>query len=456
MGLLSASALVTASMIGAGVYTTSGFTLADLGSAHWTLVAWALGGLIALCGAICYGALARQFTESGGEYIFLARAVHPAAGMVAGWVSLLAGFTGAMAFAASTFELYLRGWQVTWIAAAPEHTFSIALVVIAAAVHSLGFSRGTHFQNAIVLLKLILISLFLLAALSIVSDWTGAKAVTDSATVSQAQESGAKLSGWAFALVFANALTWISLSYSGFNAAVYLTDEIENPTRNVPLAMFWGTLFVTVLYLLLNFVFVFAPPVDQVLAQSDIATVAAKWIGFLWQVRGYEAGAWLEDWVRLAILVGLATSVLALAQTGPRVYAKMATDGFLPRMFFASSATTPQQVAIPVRGIWIQAVLASIVVVFSSLRGQLDYLGFTLSVCAAASGSLVFFFRKNSIFPVHVPGYPVVPLVYVGGTLIIATLTAVRVPVQALIGLLVLSVGVGYWLVCRWRRPKLE
>ena len=108
MGVWSAAAVVAASMIGAGVYTTSGYTLASLGSPHWVLLAWTVGGLIAICGSICYGALAKQFTESGGEYLFLARAVHPAAGMMAGWVSLLAGFTGAMAFAATTFETFLR------------------------------------------------------------------------------------------------------------------------------------------------------------------------------------------------------------------------------------------------------------------------------------------------------------------------------------------------------------
>ncbi|MEM0925856.1 MAG: amino acid permease, partial [Planctomycetota bacterium] len=110
LGLPSATAVVAASMIGAGVYTTSGFTLADLRYPSAVILAWMIGGLIATCGAICYGSLVRRITESGGEYVFLAREVHPAAGMTAGWVSLLAGFTGAMAFAATTFGVYASAW----------------------------------------------------------------------------------------------------------------------------------------------------------------------------------------------------------------------------------------------------------------------------------------------------------------------------------------------------------
>ena len=107
LGLASATALVVASMIGAGVFTSSGFALADLGSPGRVLLAWAVGGVAAACGALCYGALARAIPESGGEYTYLARLVHPLAGFLAGWVSLLAGFTAPIAAAALGLQLYL-------------------------------------------------------------------------------------------------------------------------------------------------------------------------------------------------------------------------------------------------------------------------------------------------------------------------------------------------------------
>ena len=113
-------------MIGAGVFTTSGFTLADLGSPGRVLVAWVVGGIIAICGAIGYGALARQLTESGGEYLFLSRVLHPAAGFVAGWISLFAGFTGAIAFAAHAFESYVRPADSTL----PANAIAVAAIVL--------------------------------------------------------------------------------------------------------------------------------------------------------------------------------------------------------------------------------------------------------------------------------------------------------------------------------------
>ena len=102
----SATFLVVANMIGAGVFTTSGFSFADLGDRQFVMYAWLIGSIVAICGAISYGQLAQRITESGGEYLFLSRMVHPSIGFVAGWVSLLAGFTGAIAFAATAFESY--------------------------------------------------------------------------------------------------------------------------------------------------------------------------------------------------------------------------------------------------------------------------------------------------------------------------------------------------------------
>ena len=107
LGLGSATALVVANMVGVGVFTTSGFSLADLGRPEWVLLAWLVGGLIAMCGALSYGALARRMPESGGEYYFLSRLFHPSVGFLAGCVSLLAGFTVPIAAAALTMEAYI-------------------------------------------------------------------------------------------------------------------------------------------------------------------------------------------------------------------------------------------------------------------------------------------------------------------------------------------------------------
>jgi APA family basic amino acid/polyamine antiporter len=203
--------LIVANMIGAGVFTTSGFALADLGSANRVMLAWALGGIIALCGALSYGGLARRFTESGGEYLFLSRALHPLAGFIAGWVSLLAGFTGAIAFAALAFETYISPLLDFTL---PPKSLAIALIVTAALLHGARVGAGVGVQNVVVFLKFALIIIFIAAAIY------AAKIIGADSVVPPAPE---------FSLTaFAGSLVWISLSYSGFNAAVYVAGETRD------------------------------------------------------------------------------------------------------------------------------------------------------------------------------------------------------------------------------------
>ena len=212
IGPVAASAAVVASMIGAGIYTSPGFTLADLGTPAWTLAAWAVGGLIAVCGAIGYAALASRISESGGEYTYLTRVVHPLAGFLAGWVSLTAGFAGAGAVAAIAFAEYAlpAGNDGRWLAG--------ALVVAASCLHGWRVRPAAGVQTGAVALKLLIVAgLLLTAAPHVVINPDGPPT---SSTVSPGR--------------FAEALMWIALSTSGFNAAIYFSGEVRDPTRNVP------------------------------------------------------------------------------------------------------------------------------------------------------------------------------------------------------------------------------
>ena len=412
VSFFSAVNIVIASMIGAGVYTTSGFALADLGSPWLVLLAWGVGGLLAICGAISYGALAERFTESGGEYLFLSRALHPAAGNVAGFVSLLAGFTGAIAFAASTFEayadglfgLYLSEWTNRgWVAS--------SLVATAAVVHGFRLRVGTRVQDSLVVLKLAMLTAFLLFALfSLRQPWQGATTAK---------------SGWAdlSVVTFAVSLMWISLSYSGFNAAIYITGEARGSGPMVRRALLCGTLVVTLIYLFLNGVFVFAPPADAVIGKHDIAAEAARAIG----------GNAFAAAFRVAILVSLATSVLSLMMTGPRVYAKMADDGVLPKFFRFDTE-------VPRAGIFVQAIFAIVVIRLASLQQLLSYLGMTLSLSAALTVASLFVLRRRGEV-IDLPLYPLPPLVFLGGTLVIAVVAGIEKPIELAFAVATLIVG---------------
>ncbi len=423
LGGVSLTALVVANMIGAGVFTTSGFALADLHTPLRVLAAWLAGGLLALCGALSYGALVRRLPASGGEYLFLARLVHPALGCVAGWVSLLAGFTGAIAFAASAFEASLlpAAARPPWL---PADTLAIGVVLLAALLHGRATGLGAWAQNVLVALKLVVILAFLVFAL-LASDpqaWQGAALRGADGRIG-AFEWGA----------FAQVVVWVSLSYSGFNAAVYVAGEAIEPRRSVPRAMLLGTLVVTALYLALNAVFVLAPPPAAIAGHEDVATRAAQALG----------GDALALAMRLTIALALATSVSSMVMAGPRVYAQMAADGVLPRIFARADAAPRQAVVL-------QAVLATGVILVTRLENLLSYLGFTLAVTSALTvASLFVLARRERAVPMR--GWPWLPLTYVAGTLVIALLTAWRRPAEPLAGLVTVALGVFAWWLARRR-----
>jgi amino acid transporter len=260
LGIPSASALVVANMIGAGVFTTSGFALADLGSREYVLLAWLIGGLIALCGALSYGGLARRFPESGGEYLFLSRMVHPLAGFLAGWVSLLAGFTAPIAAAALGLQAYIG------------HTFGpdirpewIGTLAISAAgvIHGLRYREGVWLQNAAVALKLLLIFGFIAFGLSTLPE----RASTTAPSVDFV---------WG---AFAVTLVWISFSYSGWNAVVYIAGEVRDPERSLHRSLLLGTSVVMVMYLGLNAVFLYSVPMQDLAGKVQVGAIAAHALG---------------------------------------------------------------------------------------------------------------------------------------------------------------------------------
>lgn len=415
--LLSLTALVIASMIGAGVFTTSGFALGDLGTPGRVLWAWAIGGGVALCGALSYGALARHMTESGGEYLFLSRAIHPLLGFLAGWVSLLAGFTGALAFAATAFAAYAlpEGVRPAWL----SHDMLATLVVIGAGVlHGRHRRGGVLSQNITVAVKLGLIVAFLLyAGLTLFTgQWHGGPVSVPG------EPSPSPFSFSAFAVT----LMWISLSYSGFNAAIYVAGEVDHPDVLVPRAMVMGTVLVTVLYLALNAVFVYAPAPETIVRQQDVAARAALALG----------GEPLALAVRVIIVMALLTSVSAMVMAGPRVYARMAEDGVLPALFRTYGET-------PRAAIALQVVLASIVIWIAEIQELLSYLGFTLSLSAAATVASLFVLRwREGALTMPVPGYPVIPSCFVLCTLGFAGIAAFHRPQEPLVGVATIVVGI--------------
>ncbi len=415
LGVGSAGALVVANMIGVGVFTTSGFALADLHRPGLVMAAWCVGGLLAMCGALSYGALARQIPVSGGEYTLLSRTLHPLAGFLAGWVSLLAGFTAPIAAAGLGLQAYLA--ESFGLASRPEWIGTVA-ILLAGLMHGLRLREGVVLQNLAVGLKLVAIAVFVGLGVIWMPDVSGSEVPASAVEIS----------------AFAVTLVWISFSYSGWNAAVYVAGEVRDPDRNLHRSLVLATGLVTILYLGLNAVFLYSAPVSELAGKAEVGAIAAEAIG----------GPGLRRAISVLVALALFTSISSMIMAGPRVYAQMAEDGLFPRLFRGGSE-------VPGAAVALQVGLAIVVLWSSGLVQLLGYIGFTLGLSAAATVIGLFVLRRR-LGPdrVPIPGYPWIPGVFVVATLSIAAFMLYREPAQA--GLGILTVGAGlplYWLLRR-------
>jgi amino acid transporter len=386
------AALVVANMIGAGVFTSSGYSLGDLGNPGRVMLAWWLCGAWAICGAVAYGALVSRLPMSGGEYLFLSRFVHPSVGFLAGWISVIAGFTAPIALAAQGAAVYMlpsaavvaessdgvtseesKAAEET-AAATRNRTLTLiasCVIVSAALCHLAGIALGVGVQNSIVAAKLVLLAVVIVWAFAFAPTdaWQGG-ALPDRVTEWWPED----FSAW---IVLAGSMSWVALSYTGFNAAVYVASEAKDARRSVPRAMLWATIAVTVIYLLLNYVFVYAPAPESIVFQENVAAIASRAVG----------GVQLEWLVRFTIVLAMTSSVFAMLLAGPRVYSKMAEDGVMPAFFRAEGS--------PKLAIAVQAALSLIAVFVTDLLQLMKYLGLTLSACGALAVLSLWWVRKK-------------------------------------------------------------
>lgn len=429
-GVWTLIALVVGNAVGAGIYTTSGFSLADLGSREWVLLAWVVAGIIALAGAASYGMLVQGVTESGGEYLYLSRSIHPMAGFIAGWISLLAGFPGAIAFAASAFESYARA-AIPSLHSIPVDLLAVTVIGLAGAIHIGRVRTGAVAHEAIVgLMLLVLASIVLWAAYQF--SFADQLPVADPAPM-------AKFS----ALAFANSLVWISLSYSGFNAAAYVAGEVSNARLVVPKGMVIGTLITLILCVSINAIMLYGTAPELLRGQPDIAARAAESM----------AGVGGRRIVELVIAVSLLTSITAMVLAGPRVYAKMAEDGALPAVFKAQQGLPPRN------SILLQVFTALLLVMIADLRELMSYLGLTLSLCLAMAVSSLFVRHWRWAERPQSKWYPFAPLLFVLCTVSFAIMSALNDPRQFWAILPTISIGIAAYFFSQlqiFRKRKLN
>jgi APA family basic amino acid/polyamine antiporter len=421
-GFYAAASVVVANMIGTGVFTSLGFQLVDIRSTAPLLLLWVVGGVAAFCGAITYAELGAAIPRSGGEYTFLSRVYHPGAGFVSGWISATVGFAAPTALAAITFGAYLS----SVFPGLSEPALAVALVVILSAVHATTHRNSGVLQSGFTTLKVLLIVAFCGAALLV---------TPDPQPVSLLPEAGD--AGLVFSGAFAVALIYVSYAYTGWNAATYLTSELDDPSRQLPLILGGGTLLVLGLYVGLNWAFLRAAPMAAMEGEVEVGYIAATYI----------FGPLGADIMGVTLALLLVSTVSAMIVAGPRVLHVIGQDY---RAFRWLSHTNPD--GIPTRAILTQGALAIGFIVTASFESILVFSGFVLGLNSllAVGGVFVLRAREPALHrPYRVWAYPLPPLVYLGLTLWTLSYLALDRPGEAGVAGLLIAAGTVVWLLTR-------
>src|SRR5262249_6014873 len=434
LGTIDAAAIVIANVIGVGIFTTPGIVASMVPHPGAVLALWFFGGLLAFAGAMAYAELAVRFPRAGGEYVYFRESYGPMMAFLTGWTSFVAGFSGAIAAGSVGCAVFL-GYFVPWLAEtrslvqlplgfyalsiSPRTLTAIAVILVLSAVHARGLQTGRLLQNGLAGIKVI--ALVALIALGMASGH---------GSLGHLAEGGSfRLSAWTAALIP------VMFSYSGWNAATYLAEEIREPSRNLPRALGLGTVIVVLVYLGLNVVYLFALPIQRFdihVAQNATA-----------QLLGAGAASSLTALSALIML----SSVSAMIVAGPRVYYAMARDG----LFFSAAARVHPRFRTPRTAIFAQALWSCALVLSGAFGPLLTYTGFAVVLFAGTAVAPLFvprwkFAGERRAFSAG--GYPVAPAVFCIASFLIVVSSLREQPIASFAGLAIIAAGIPlfYWV----------
>ena len=408
LSLIPASSIVVASMVGTGIFTTTGLMIQMGAGGGDVLLAWLLGGVVALCGALCYGEIGANLPRSGGEYFYLSRLLHPSLGVMSGWVSLVVGFAAPIAASAMAMHLYVARIVPNW----PVRSMAVLTIILLSVLHSFDVRLGGRVQSSLIAIQVILLLAFI----------AGSLFRSNHQVESFTQFNPSFWSSSAFAVV----LIFVSFAYSGWNAAAYVGGEISNPERTLPRSLLLGAGAVAVLYVLVNVSYLSAVPTAQLSGVKEVAhDVAQK----LWGTTG-------GNLTSILIAVTLVSPVSAMIMIGPRVLEAMSSDGFMPRSFSKLNRRR-----VPATAVFAQAALAAVIAVTSSFGPLLIYIGFTLTIFAALTVLSLFRLRRQPDIKRVCVGYPVTPIIFLAFALWAMVWSIRAQPIPALAVLATLLAG---------------
>jgi APA family basic amino acid/polyamine antiporter len=443
LGAFDAAAIIISNVIGSGIFLTPAVVASLTGDARTMLAVWLAGGAIAFAGAMAYAELATLHPRAGGEYVYLREAFGPLAGFLTGWTSFVAGFSGAIAASAVGFASYL-GRFVPAAAdqrvlarlplgpieatVTPQAIVAIMTIVLLSWIHVRGLGPGRIVQNLLAGAKVT--GLVVLVALGFtigVGSWA------------HFQPAPVAVSGGALL-----ALVPVMFSYSGWNAAAYVAEEVRQPDRFLPRALALGTGAVVAVYLALNVLYVYSLPMPDLarLSGSVMDVIAERLFG---PAAGNLLGA--------LTAVSIAASISAMVIAGPRVYFGMARDG----VFFARAAIVHHRFRTPSVAILAQAAWSAVLVLTGSFVSLITYTGFAVVLFSGIAGVALFVLRRRHPDlprPFRAFGYPLMPALFVVASALIVANAMWRSPGPSVAGLAIIASGLPLYVWFRRRGSR--
>ena len=436
LGPFDAAGIIVANVIGGGILFFPPGIAANTPETWVFLSTWIAGGFLAFCGAMAYAELAALRPRAGGEYVYLSEAYGRLAGFLTGWTSFIAGFAGAVAASAMIVPFYLERFAPGAASSTPwlqipipylpltfsnQSLIAIAIVWLMSIIHIRGVGPGRVVSNALTILKVAAFLGFIVVGLAM-SGSTASPAPASAGTAS--------VTGWLLGLIV------VMFVYSGWNAAAYMAEEVRNPGRNLPLALALGTGAVTVIYILINVLYLKVIPIQELVTlKGSVLDVAAE------RLIGVRAG----DVMGIVSIISLVASVNAMTFAGPRVYFAMARDG----VFVPAAARIHPTYKTPWIAIAAQAVWATILILTGSLDALGNYVAFAITLFAGTAVAAVFVLRARDPHaprPFKAIGYPLTPAIFVLFSVIMVANAIYREPRVTGLGILLIAAGIPIYL----------
>jgi APA family basic amino acid/polyamine antiporter len=449
LSLFDATMVMVGIVIGSGIFLTTGIMAKTLPSTGWILLAWVVGGLLTMAGALTYAELGAALPEAGGQYVYLREAYGSMAGFLFGWILFLVYMTGGIAGLALAFAEYFGyffpalsiqntlvsshvqgfGFAIPFSLSAGQ-LIGVGVIVLLSIVNYLGVVFGKGVQNLLTVVKI--------GILLIIVSFGFAFGKGQGFTL---QFRGTGLDGGSLLMGFGVALMAVIWAFDGWNNVNFVAGEIKNPRRNLPLALIFGTLLVTTLYVLTNIVYFYALSLEQTVGVVRIAEKATS------TLFGASSGALISAAVMVSVFGSLNGSIFA----GPRVYYAMARDG----LFFRRADRVHPRFHTPGFAIAIQAVWASFLTLIGTFEQIFTFAMFMAVLFWVAAAAAVFRLRKTRPDlprPYKTWGYPVVPFVFILASLGILLNTLLEKPVEALAGIGLTLAGIPVYFY--WKNRK--